>query len=142
MRASPLLAFLVMVTVQLSAVPTALSLEPGSIIYRCDGTTPFFTNKGSYGCEEYRPRGMVAVSPNAIMFFGHGDPVPAAAAPAAAAPVDAGQERLCRLYDEWLALNEQTFGGLYYQQTSQSLRWQTLAKIFSAIGIPARQCHR
>jgi hypothetical protein len=113
-------------------------------IYRCDRAVPLFTNKASYNCEEYEPRGAVRVAPNGMMFLG---PPPTAGPsdmtrsqvmPEPAVALE--ESHLCQLYDEWLTLNERTSGGFFYQTTAQAARWFTLSRIFSSIGAPVGRC--
>jgi hypothetical protein len=140
------LGLCIVVVMVTASCPLAFGLEQSTEdkIYRCDRPTPLFTNKASYGCQEYRPQGLIAVSPNAIMFFGNRGNVQSGPSVETAAhrPGDSGQDRLCRLYDEWVSLNERTAGGLRYDRTDQAVRWQTLSKIFSAIGVPEKECSR
>jgi hypothetical protein len=137
------LAVLVATTTALSGIPSAWGLDDSDKIYRCDRRTPLFTNKASYGCEEYEPRGLVAVAPNGTMFLGAtGMLVDRSTETASVRDGETAQERLCELYDEWVSLNERTAGGFLYQDTRQAARWQALAKIFSAIGVPTKQCRR
>jgi hypothetical protein len=130
------LALLMIVTILVVGSPSAWARDTGDKIYRCEQPTPLFTNKASYGCEEYTPRGLVAVAPNGKMFLGaEPDAIQAGRA-------DAAQIRICELYDEWISLNERTAGGLRYQNSAQTSRYQTLSNIFSTIGVPAQQCRR
>jgi hypothetical protein len=139
------------------ASPAAMVLaqdspEPAAAdkIYRCERLhTPLFTNKASYGCEEYEPRGAVRVAPNGAMFLEPPQISSAASAEVPKAPraehsavLDLEDARLCELYDEWLTLNERTSGGFFYQYTSQAARWYALSRIFSSIGAPVSRCRR
>jgi hypothetical protein len=138
------LSRLVLVVTAVGALQVAWTLEAEGQdkIYRCDRETPLFTNRASYGCAEYHPQGLVAIAPNATMFFGSRPS--ASSGPSAETTAtrsgQTGQDRLCRLYDEWVQLNERTAGGLRYEHTDQVVRWQALAKIFSSIGVPEKEC--
>jgi hypothetical protein len=124
---------------------------PGSEkIYRCERQIPLFTNKASYGCKEYEPRGAVRVAPNGMMFLEApqrartGSSETSEIKPQRSAGQDIEQSRLCQLYDEWVTLNERTSGGFFYQTTAQTARWFALSRIFSSIGAPtaAARCGR
>jgi hypothetical protein len=109
-------------------------------MYRCDHVTPLFTNKTSYGCEEYVPRGAITAAPNELMFpqrVAESGPVSTVSRPILS---DVKPSHVCDLYEEWIALNEQTTGGFLYQSTDQTRRWYTLARIFSGIGVPFQHC--
>jgi hypothetical protein len=45
---------------------------------------------------------------------------------------------VCALYQEWAMLNLQTGGGVTFRNTQDVPRWQSLSRMFTAIGRP--QC--
>ena len=110
-------------------------------LFRCDDGT--FTNRADLLCAPYESRGTVMVAPEgsrpanfAPLFDGHtpaGPPLLATKPePLTAAP------DVCSLYQEWAMLNLQTGGGVTFRNTQDVPRWQSLSRMFTAIGRP--QC--
>ncbi|WP_447986136.1 hypothetical protein [Nitrospira sp. Nam74] len=107
--------------------------------FRCDDGT--FTNRADLLCAPYEPRGTVMAAPeggrraNLAPFFEQNGPavppVVATTPEALTATPDA-----CALYQEWTMLNLQTGGGVTFRNTQDVPRWQSLSRMFTAIGRP------
>jgi hypothetical protein len=121
----------------LALVPSVASASDQ--FFRCeDGTV---TNRPERLCSPYEPHGTVMIAPegsrpaNFAPFFERSMP--------SAPPVIVGQAKLaspdvCSLYQEWVTLNLQTGGGVTFRNTQDVPRWQSLSRMFTAIGRP--QC--
>jgi hypothetical protein len=112
------------------AVPGLASTTGADRLYQCqDGT---FTNRPERLCTPYESTGVVMTMPkghtlkSARALFGETEPTRTLPDP----PV------VCQLYDEWIALNLRTNGGVEFQLTQDRGRWVALSRIFTAIGTP------
>ena len=110
-------------------------------LFRCDDGT--FTNRADLLCAPYESHGSVMVAPegtrpaNFAPFF---EKYPPALPPVIATRPDAptASPDVCALYQEWAMLNLQTGGGVTFRNTQDVPRWQSLSRMFTAIGRP--QC--
>jgi hypothetical protein len=121
--------------------PFASAASANDQLFRCDDGT--FTNRTDLLCAPYESHGTVMVAPEGTRpahfapFLEQNKPaVPPVVAirpDAAAATPD-----VCGLYQEWAMLNLQTGGGVTFRNTQDVPRWQSLSRLFTAIGRP--QC--
>ncbi|HKN87047.1 MAG TPA: hypothetical protein VJV04_09325 [Nitrospiraceae bacterium] len=121
-----LLAMLMLVT----AFAAAEVSSGEELLYKCEDGT--FTNIAERLCAPYESKGVVLVAPAGATFASVsaflGEPVHSTKLP--------DPQAVCNLYQEWIALNMQTGGGVTFHLTQEVPRWRTLSRIFTAIGTP------
>ena len=121
------------------AASTAASADEQ--LFRCDDGT--FTNRAERLCAPYESHGSVMVAPpgsrpaNFAPFFEQ-PRVPLPPVMAATPDTRTANPDICALYQEWAMLNLQTGGGVTFRNTQDVPRWQSLSRMFTAIGRP--QC--
>lgn len=122
-------------------VVTAPFASANDQLFRCDDGT--FTNRADLLCAPYESLGTVMVAPegtrpaNFAPFSDQNRPtVPSSLATRPDAPT--ATPDVCGLYQEWTTLNLQTGGGVTFRNTQDVPRWQSLSRMFTAIGRP--QC--
>lgn len=100
------------------------------LLYKCEDGT--FTNIAERLCAPYQSKGVVLVAPAGATFASMsallGEPVHPTNLP--------DPQAVCNLYQEWIALNMQTGGGVTFHLTQEVPRWRALSRIFTAIGTP------
>jgi hypothetical protein len=110
-------------------------------LFRCDDGT--FTNRADLLCTPYESRGTVMVAPEGsrpVHFAPFFEQNRTAVPPVVATRPDisTASPDVCTLYQEWAMLNLQTGGGVTFRNTQDVPRWQSLSRMFTAIGRP--QC--
>lgn len=121
----------------LTLTPTVASASDQ--FFKCEDGT--FTNRPEHLCAPYEPHGTVMIAPEGSR-PSHFAPFLEGTLPAPP-PIVTGQagvasQDVCVLYQEWVALNLQTGGGVTFRNTQDVPRWQSLSRMFTAIGRP--QC--
>ncbi|WP_447977460.1 hypothetical protein [Candidatus Nitrospira bockiana] len=99
-------------------------------MYKCEDGT--FTNVAERLCPPYEPQGTVLVMPAGATLASVRATL-GEAAPKNRIPDPPG---VCSLYQEWMALNLKTGGGVTFPTTQDVPRWLSLSRIFTAIGAP------
>jgi hypothetical protein len=130
----PLMLFIILI------VTTPLA-SANDELFRCEDGT--FTNRADLLCKPYESTGSLMVAPEgsrpaqfAPYFEKRGSSVPPMVS--TRPETQTATSEVCTLYREWAMLNLQTGGGVTFRSTQDVPRWQSLSRMFTAIGQP--QC--
>ncbi|HJU04878.1 MAG TPA: hypothetical protein VJ692_06960 [Nitrospiraceae bacterium] len=127
--------YLAMIVIALASAPTAWANEP---IYKCEDGT--FTNRVELLCQPYESQGKVLILTQGMSVSSARTLMGGPSLGEAGQPVNLSDPtNVCSLYQEWLAMNLQTSGGVTFHLTQDVARWVALARMFPA-GVPPQHC--